>query len=168
MALDKLTTGQAVPRKYLAHYINATPSSDTPTWTRLGEDLEEYSVEYSADVETVKNILGETKTRVKDYEVSASADPYYASVGDELYSFLENIARKRLTLDACKTQVLTVYLWQGESGAYVADEEEAIVEITSLGGDTNGVNIPFTVHMTGKITAGTFNETTKVFTETKA
>lgn len=162
--LEKLTAGEAVPRKYLAHYINAAPDSESPKWVRLGEDLEEYKEEFSANVDKKKNILGEEKIKITGYEVSGSVEPYYAYVGDELYEWLENIARKRLTLDKCKTQVLTVYCWKGESGAYEADEEDAIVEVTSMGGDTAGVSIPFNVHKTGDITSGKFNETTKTFT----
>jgi len=162
--LEKLAAGEAVPRKYLAHYINADPSGETPKWVRLGEDLEEYKEEFSANVDKKKNILGKEKIRITDYEVSGSVDPYYAYVGDELYAWLENIARKRLTLDKCKTQVLTVYCWKGTSGAYEADQEDAIIEVTSMGGDTAGVSIPFNVHKTGDITSGTFNETSKTFT----
>lgn len=164
MALDKLNDGVAVPRKYLAHFINATPSGTTPSWVRLGEDLEEFKDEYSASVDKKKNILGETKIKVKDYDVSGSVDPYYATVGEPLYTWLENIARKRLVLDDCKTQMLTVYLWQGATGAYVADEEEVVVELKSFGGDTAGVSIPFDIHHTNKITTGKYDEVGKKFT----
>lgn len=162
--LEKLTAGEAVPRKYLAHYINATPGEETPKWVRLGEDLEEYKEEFSANVDKKKNILGKEKIKITDYEVSGSVDPYYAYMGDELYEWLENIARKRLTLDKCKTQVLTVYCWKEAAGGYVADNEEAIIEVSSMGGDTAGVSIPFNVHKTGDITTGVFNASTKTFT----
>lgn len=165
MALEKLTTGQAVPRKYLAHFINATPDAVTPTWVRLGEDLEEYSDEISAEVSTTKNILGNTKIKITDYEVTGSVEPYYAYVGDTLYDWLENIARKRLVLDACKTQVCTVYLWKDATSGYVADKEEVVVEVKSMGGDTNGVSIPFDVHKTNEITEGAFDLEKKTFTE---
>jgi len=164
MALDVLKAGAAIPRKYLAHFINATPDAETASWVRLGDDLEEYKDEYSADVDKKKNILGETKVKVKDYEVSGSVDPYYAVMGEPLFAWLENIARKRLVLDACKTQILTVRLWDGATGTYVADEEEVVVEIKSVGGDTSGVAIPFDIHHTNKITTGKYNETTKTFT----
>lgn len=165
---DLVKDGQQVERKYLAHYINATPDTAEPTWVRLGEDLEEYSDEISANVETVENILGETKIKVTNYEVTGSVDPYYAVKGEALYEWLENIVRNRLTLDACNTQRLTVYLWKGTTDAYECDKEDVVIEVKSLGGDTNGVSIPFDVHATNKITTGTFNATTKKFTTTSS
>ena len=165
---DKLNSGEAVPRKYYATYINATPgTADSQTWVRLGEDLEEFKDEFSATVDKKKNILGREKIKVTDYEVTGSVDPYYAYVGDTLYDWLENIARKRLTLDKCKTQVLTVYCWKTSGttdGTYEADEEDVVVEVKSMGGDVNGVSIPFDIHRTGDITTGTFAVATKTFT----
>ena len=68
-----------IERKYLAHYINVTPNTESDTYHRLGKDLEEYNVELSPEVNTRKNILGETSTDISSYEVSASVDPYYAN-----------------------------------------------------------------------------------------
>lgn len=162
---ETVKDGQQVDRKYLAHYLNATPDASQPTWVRLGEDLEDYTDEISANVETLENILGETKIKVTSYEVTGSVEPYYAYKGEVLYEWLENIARNRLTLDACKTERLTVYLWKGTADAYECDKEEVIIEVKSMGGDTNGVSIPFDVHGTNKITTGTFATSTKTFTE---
>ena len=168
MALEELKSGQLVPRKYMAHYIDATPNAESSTWVRLGRDLEEYKEEYNTKVESKENIIGEMSVNVKGYEVSSDADPYYAIVGEPLYEFLENIARKRLVLDGCKTKVLTVLLWKGTAGAYEADCESAVIEIKSRGGGTDGVAIPFAVHNLGDVTSGTFNESTKTFTATQA
>ena len=54
--------------------------------------------------------------------------------------------------------------WQ-DDGVYPAVREEAYVEINSYGGDTTGYQIPFTLHYTGKKTKGTFDVSTRVFTE---
>ena len=32
-----------IERKYLAHYLNATPGAEAATYERLGSDLEEFS-----------------------------------------------------------------------------------------------------------------------------
>ena len=50
-----------IERKYLAHFINAAPlGSEVPVYEQLGTDLEEFRAELSAQVDTKKNILGET------------------------------------------------------------------------------------------------------------
>lgn len=40
-----------IERKYMAHFLNAAFGSDTASYCRLGNDLEEYSPELSANVE---------------------------------------------------------------------------------------------------------------------
>ena len=49
-----------IERKRLAHYIDASfdATGNTPKYTRLGKDLEEYNLELNPDVEVSKNILG--------------------------------------------------------------------------------------------------------------
>lgn len=49
-----------IERKYMAHFLNAAFGSGTASYCRLGNDLEEYSPELSANVEKKNNILGQT------------------------------------------------------------------------------------------------------------
>ena len=154
-----------IARKLMAHYVNATPSS-TATYVRLGKDLEEYNVELSANVESKANILGETSTIIDSYEVSGSVEPYYAETGDDLFEYLQDIVDDRKTLDDLKTDIVEVHLWDETTttGTYVAYKEDAIIEVTSYGGDTTGYQIPFTVHHIGNRVKGKFVLQTKVFT----
>lgn len=157
-----------IERKYLAHYINTAAPSETDqaaVYERLGKDLEEYSPELSAEVESKKNILGETSINISSYEKTASVEPYYAEKGSGLFTRLQAIIDDNLVLDDLKTDVVEVKLWETESsGAYPAIKEEAYIEVSSYGGDTTGYQIPFTLHYTGVKTKGTFNPTTKSFT----
>ena len=155
-----------IERKYLAHYVNADTTGSSPEYVRLGKDLEEYSPEMSAEVETTKNILGETSINISSYEKTGSAEPYYAEKDDPLFDRLLAIIDGNLVLDDLKTDVVEVKLWETEqSGAYPATKEEAYIEITCYGGDTTGYQITFTLHYTGVKTEGTFNPKTKTFTE---
>lgn len=43
-----------IERKYLAHYIDAAFSTSTPTYVRIGKNLEEYNEELNPDVEVTK------------------------------------------------------------------------------------------------------------------
>lgn len=157
-----------IERKFLAHFINADTTGSTPEYVRLGKDLEEYSPELSAEVETTKNILGESSINISSYEKTGSVEPYYAEKEDPLFERLQAIIDGNLVLDALKTDVVEVKLWEEESsGAYPAIKEEAYIEVSSYGGDTTGYQIPFTLHYTGVKTAGTFNVSSKTFTETE-
>lgn len=158
-----------IKRKYLAHYIDASATS-TPSYVRLGADLEEYTVEMNANVETKQNILGESSTIIDGYEPQTSVEPYYAEAGSALHNRLQKIVDERQTLDDLKTTVVEVHLWEEGSttGTFVAYKEDAIIEVVSYGGDTTGYQIPFNLHHIGNRVKGTFAVATNTFTPDSA
>ena len=155
-----------IERKYLAHYINAAElGAEAAVYERLGKDLEEFSPELSAQVDTKKNILGETSVLISSYEKTGSVEPYYAEEGSALFQRLQDIIDNSRVLDELKTDVVEVKLWENAGeGVYPAIREEVYIEVTSYGGDTTGYQIPFTIHYTGEKVKGTFNVSTKTFT----
>ena len=155
-----------IERKYLAHYINAAAiGTDGAEYERLGKDLEEFSPELAAQVDTKKNILGQTSILISSYEKTGSVEPYYAESGSALFTRLQDIIDNSRVLDELKTDVVEVKLWEtNEDGSYPAIREEAYIEVTSYGGDTTGYQIPFTLHFTGNKVKGTFDVNTKAFT----
>ena len=153
-----------IERKYMAHYINASKTGDG-AYERLGQDLEEFSPELAAQVETKKNILGEFSVLISGYEKTAAVEPFYAQAGSQLFQRLQDIIDGDLVLDDLKADVVDVKLWDAnESGSYPAVKEAVYIEITSYGGDTTGYQIPFTLHYTGEKVKGSFNLSTKTFT----
>lgn len=153
-----------IERKYLAHYINTAPQGDM-NYERLGKDLEEFSPELSAQVETKKNILGKTSVLISGYEKKAAVETFYADDGCALYDRLQEIIDKNSLFEELKTDVVEVKLWNGEGNEYPAIKEEAYIEINSYGGDVTGYQIPFTLHFTGEKVLGYFNITTRTFIE---
>ena len=156
-----------IERKYLAHFIDASFGGEAPNFARLGKDLEECIEELNPDVESKKNILGEQNVVHNGYEVQSEVDPFYAYTGDPLFEQLSKIANERLTGDDCKTTKVDVLL--SEDGTVVwAYREDVYVVPNSVGGDTSGVQIPFTVYNAGNRVAGTWDHKTKTFTEKTA
>ena len=157
-----------IERKYMAHYLDTAfnTSGSTPSWCRLGEDLEEYSVDLNPDTELVKNILGNTRFDHKGYEPSADADPFYARSGDTLFTKLQDIVDNRNTGDQLKTWALEVHLWEAgsTSGTYKAYRQPCYVVPTSYGGDTSGYQIPFTVNYVGDRKSGYWTTGSDTFT----
>ncbi len=155
-----------IERKYLAHYINAAPlGSENAQYERLGKDLEEYSAQLSAQVDTKKNIFGESSVVISGYDKTAAVEPYYAESGSALFARLQDIIDENRVLDDLKTQVVEVKLWEEPQGdAYSAICEEVYVEVTAYGGDTGGYQIPFTIHYTGNKKKGLFDIKTLEFT----
>lgn len=159
-----------IERKYMAHYVDAAApgtSPGTPNYVRLGKDLEEYSPEMSADVQTKKNILGESSTSVVGYEKNGSVEPYYAEKGDPLFDRLQSIIDESLVLDDCNTTVVEVHMWEEKDGTkgYPAVKDDAVIEVVSYGGDNTGYQIPFNLHYKGAPVKGFFDPETKTFTE---
>lgn len=155
-----------IERKYLAHFINAAAlGADSPVYERLGKDLEEFSPELSAQVETKKNILGQTSVILSGYEKTGAVEPYYAESGSALFARLQDIIDEGRVLEDVKTDVVEVKLWEEGEGGYPAIREEAYIAVNSYGGDTTGYQIPFTLHFTGNKTKGVFDPETRTFTQ---
>ena len=155
-----------IERKYLAHFINTAAPESEAVYERLGKDLEEFSPELSAQVDTKKNILGETSAMISGYEKTGTVEPYYAETGSALFQRLQGIIDGQQVLDDLKADVVEVKLWEAKEGSvYPASREEVYIEITSYGGDTTGYQIPFTLHYTGNKVMGTFDVSTKTFTQ---
>ena len=152
-----------IERKYLAHFIN-TAAQGEAVYERLGKDLEEFSPELSAQVETKKNILGESSVVISGYEKTAAVETYYADADSALFQRLQAILDEGKVLEDLKADVVEVKLWEAGENGYPAIREEVYIEITGYGGDTTGYQIPFTLHFTGVKTRGTFNVETKTFT----
>lgn len=153
-----------IERKFMAHYINATPGAE-PTYERLGTDLEELNVEMNAEVETKANIFGENSVQLSSYKPKAGVEPFYADKDTKLFEFLQGIIDDRKVLDEVKSDAIEVHTWEEEAdGAYTAYKETVIIAVKSYGGDTTGYQIPFDVHYVGDRVKGTFNPKTKQFT----
>lgn len=157
-----MAAGAKIERKYLAHFIDAG-FGDTVNYVRLGKDLEEYNEELNPDVEINKNILGEQTVQHNGYEVQSEVEPFYAREGDALFTQLCTIANERKTGDDCKTTKVDVLL--SESGTVVwAYREDCYVVPNTVGGDTSGVQVPFTVYNDGNRVSGTWDTTKNTFT----
>ena len=147
-----------IERKYLAHFLNVAKSQEVPVYERLGKDLEEFSIELNPDTETGKNILGETTFTHNGYEISASADPFYAREGDELFTQLQSIIDTGAQYEGCATNIVEVHLWDEgtTTGTFKAYKQPCYIVPQSYGGDTSGYQIPFDVNYVGEKKSGYF------------
>lgn len=152
-----------IERKYLAHFVDASFGGETTNYVRLGKDLEEFNEELNPDVEVKKNILGEQNVNHNGYEVQSEVDPYYAYSDDPLFTQLAKIANERLTGDDCVTEKVDVLLKEDGTVEWAYREKVWVVPNT-IGGDTSGVQIPFSVYNAGERVKGTWNNTSKTFT----
>ena len=160
-------------RKYLAHFVDAAfdRKYDATEYVRLGKDITELSVELNPTVETTQNILGDNSVIHDGYEASTDADPIYYEYDDSLTEKMMEIAMLRKFGDDCRTSYVEVLMKPGASDSAPPEviravREDVLLIPTSYGGDTSGVQVPFTIHYAGNRTVGTFDLETKKFTPT--
>ena len=134
-------------REALRHYLDYSFKGEakTATWEVLGDDIEEMSMEMSAD-------------------------PYYADPSKKIYPKLREIAMKRLKGDKCKTLMLEVIVEDTSAAKHLAYVQEVMVKPQSYGGGTEGVNFPFNVledgtRIEGYVTSESLKTDAPVFTE---
>lgn len=159
-----------VERKYLAHYLDSSFGAVSATYVRLGKNLEEYNEELNPDVTVTKNIIGEQSVQHSGYEVQSSVDPYYYEDYDDVLSNkIMDLANTRATGDKCKTTLVDVLLKPGTTDDAAptvvwAYREDVYVIPDSVGGDTSGIQTPFTVYKAGNRVKGTWDVSKKTFT----
>lgn len=147
-------------RSYYALFINIgkwLETNGSDSWYRVGKDIDDASMELNHDTEIFKNILDQTITMDKGYEPSYNADTYYADTNDDLYEKLKRVISERLTGSDLDVEILEV--WMDEVGTpgtteHTALKSQAAISVESYGGDTTGVNIPFTLTQNGEVTPG--------------
>lgn len=162
-----------IERKYLAHYIDASFNGTSVNYVRLGKDLEEYNEELNPDVEVKKNIIGEQTVTHNGFEAQADVDPFYYDYDDALSEKVAEIANERIKDGKAKTTVVDVLLKPGATNDAAptvvwAYREDVVVVPNSVGGDTSGVQIPFTMYKAGNRVKGTWDVTKKTFTASSA
>lgn len=171
-----------IERKFMAHYIDSTFTFTgngstsitwTPSWYRLGEDLEEYSVEMEPIGGVEKNFRNEDVVILEGYDMKGEADTFYAYTGDAMFNKLQSIIDNNKTNANCLTLAAEVQLWHtGTSGnvtGYITVVRPCMVVLTSYGGDTSGYLMAFEVRYLNNFTkhglftpsgsGGTFTET---------
>lgn len=140
---------------------------ESPTWVPFGEDNDEITRELNNEIEAKKNVLGKTNIDHTSGPQTTEIDPIAIRGNDVLSSILYQIFKYGLTGDKATLQCMEVTIADKQTdGSYGAFTEDAIVDLSSWGGDTTKLNGPISLNWKGNKVHGTFNTTTKAFTET--
>ena len=158
-----------IERKYLAHFIDASFGGTTANYVRLGSDLEELNEELSPNITTINNILGETRVRNTGYTTTTAVSPFFAEYDDALTEKIWDIVNKRLTGDECRTTAVDVLLrppvTEGGTPTVVhAYKRDVYISVDTSGGNTDGVQVPFTMNDEGTPVRVNFNMSTNTVT----
>ncbi len=147
-------------------------ATEIKEWELIGDKVEEMALEMNPNVETVTDITGATTASLDKYEVQTSVSPMRAKKESKLFNILYEIVKDEKTLSDVEREFLCVNVFDTTTTGvepdiatvYAAWTQMGVVAVQSYGGSTQGLDIPFNIHWTGKKTHGTFNPTTKTFT----
>lgn len=147
------TTGQKIERKYFKTFVLVGSAYELQ-----GRGIEEAALELGLEVTTTPDILGYTDITVDSSAPTQTFDPNNLRVGSLLNSKLIDLIRRRAYSEMSSFTVLTVWemLTPSSTGTYEADmETNCTIEVTSVASGDSYVGLPFTIHYSNEITAGT-------------
>lgn len=166
-----LLSNQKAERKYLVTAVNVgdsiSESSGTPEWQIVGVGVEDSSIEYNPDTETITDILGITETSVNKLETSQSLEPMTVRGGSKLAVKLYNQIKYNRFSEFAMYEVMQIHGYArrattGESPTYTYEAEVhkgCTLTPQSLGGSSY-VDMPIDINYSNNKVHGTVNSFT--------
>ena len=157
-------SGKIKREKHLIGYVYTEES--TEKYELIGHDNDDMSRTLNNDVESKRNVLGETTVEVTQGTHVTTVDPFIGRYDSKLFQKLDEIYNSDLELDDVVETFIDISEYDEVStGEYRAFKQKAAIDLKSLGG-SKSLGAPFDLNWLGSKTYGTFNPTTKKFTET--
>ena len=159
-----LSTNPKAERKLLVTCVNTSKTS-SKEWTVIGAGVEDSSVEYNADIETITDILGITETTVNKLEPSQSLEPMTIRGGNKLLENLTDIIERNAVSELAQVEVMLIraYIDEGTEGTHKYHAEvhkNCTITPQSVGGSAY-VDMPITINFSNDKELGTVNGYTK-------
>lgn len=148
-------------------------SFDKKDWTLIGKDTDSLTYELNPDVETAKNVLGETIVNHSGFNPELAVDTYYARTEDAIYEPIKKMAMNRKfdeesTAAYLLEAILTDEVRNSDAKTLTGEAwmENVVVVPQSTGGELAGFGLPFNVNPNGGRVEGTVSVTERVPTFT--
>ena len=154
-------------RDQLMHFVDTSMGGGTATYVLLGDGIASLTEEFNAESETKQWINQQNgTTTIKSYTPSFEVEREDC-IDDDCRTWIKRIINELPTGSAAETYVVRVDASAtATQGAYPAYRRKFAVSAGSTGGDAGGNVIDsVTFGGVGDAVAGTFNPTTKTFTE---
>ena len=155
-----------VKRSEFRMFINVG-TTETPDYALLGEGVTNAEVQYNP--QTIEETYVHQDSGVTEVESYRPTSPVEQSciAGDDVFDFVDALRKARAVLDAAKTDIVMVYMYEDEGTAgYPAEQQDVSIQIDSFGGaggETNKIN--FTINFLGDPVVGEFDVDAGTFTE---
>lgn len=164
-----LQTNQKAERKLLVTAVNVgdsiAESGGTPVWQVVGAGVEDSSIEFNPDTETITDILGVTETTVNKFETSQDLEPMTIRGGSTLAVKLYNQVKYNKMSEFAMYEVMQIHAYVGnETNGYEAEvHKNCTLTPQSIGGSSY-VDMPINIAYSNDKVHGTVN--TYKFNET--
>lgn len=125
-----------IKRSELAHFINTTPKTQTPTWSRFGKGVTSQSVAMNPTVNSEQYVDEDSATSSLDAYAPTINTPQTAFKGEPVFDYVIGLYRERAIGADAETEILEVHLFEGDNtSGYFAQKQKVTVSITDFGGD---------------------------------
>ena len=147
---------EKIKRSLFATFINTTPGTESPTWAKMGKGITSQKISYNPTVTTEQYI--------DEDNAYSSVDSYAPSLdgtqtcykGEPVFEYVEGLRQKRAVGADLETEVLFVYLYDGEGNSYKAEKNACVIQLGDYGGDGGGsVQLTYTIGLNGDPVTGT-------------
>ena len=159
--------GTKVKRSKLAIFLDTSGGEETAEWALIGDGVTEQTIAYNPQTSDEVYIHQDSGTTdVESYKPNIPT-PMTAIKGDPVFDYVDGLRKARAIGADARTKICIVYLYETETtGAYPAEQNDCSIQIDDFGGAGGGsATINFTINLIGDAVVGTFNPTTKSFTE---
>ena len=159
--------GTKVKRSKLAIFLDTSGGEETAEWALIGNGVTEQTIAYNPTTSDEVYIHQDSGTvDVESYKPNIPT-PMTAIKGDSVFDYVDGLRKTRAIGADARTKICIVYLYETETtGAYPAEQNDCSIQIDDFGGaGGESATINFTINLIGDAVVGTFNPTTKSFTE---
>lgn len=157
----------AEKRSAFRMFMNTTPGGGAETYGIIGPGVTELSIAYNPQTSTNQYIHEDVaNTDMTGYQPNAPVTSH-AVPGDPVFDFV-NEMRENLPIgsDAYTDVVLVDVFGKQTGGTYSATKQPVSIQIDSYGGAASDpLSIGYTINWRGSGVKGTFDPSTKTFTE---
>lgn len=147
--------------------MDTSGGEETAEWALIGNGVTEQTIAYNPQTSDEVYIHQDSGTTdVESYKPNIPT-PMTAIKGDPVFDYVDGLRKARAIGADARTKICIVYLYDTETtGAYPAEQNDCSIQIDDFGGaGGESATINFTINLIGDAVVGTFNPTTKSFTE---
>lgn len=158
-------TSKTVKRSKFQTFLNIKPG-ETADYALIGDGVTTGTINYNPQTTEETYIHQDSgTTEVESYRPQFPVE-MSCKKGDEVFDFIDGLRKIRAVLDAAKTDIVMVYLYEDPVGSeYPAEKQDVSIAIDTFGGDGGVSNkLNYTINFIGDAVVGTFNPTTSAFT----